>query len=125
MLRRTVLCMAAAPWWMACAAGGTGSNPPLPGGPTNNIDDGASLQGEDASEPIPGNDASTLQDDGGAPSDIDGALMAGTCNDLLHGLEALGSSLLGSQPDTCAESSDCPAGQCCYVSATASACVKQ
>lgn len=123
MLRTTFVWVVAAPWWLACATGGTGSNPPLPGGP-DGVDGGAPLQEGDAAEAIPGDDASTSQDDAGPTPDSDSASNAAdTCNDLLHGLQALGVSLLGPHPAMCAASPDCPAGQCCYVSATASACV--
>ena len=126
MPRRFIVTLVLTPLWMACATAGAGANPPLPGEPSGGSD-GAAPQGEDAAQATPADDASAVAgDDAGVPSDSDGAANAGgTCNDILHGLVALGGSLLGQKPATCASSSDCSAGECCYVSPTASACVKQ
>lgn len=125
MVRRTLVSIVGAAVCLACATGGSGSNPPLPGGPSSGGGDDSSLQGVDAAQGNPVDDASSL-DEASQPADSDGgASQAGMCNDILHGLAALGDSLLGKTPATCASSSDCSAGQCCYVSATASACVKQ
>jgi hypothetical protein len=122
MVRRTLVSMVAAGVCLACATGGSGQNPPLPGGPSGGDD--SSFEEVDAAQTNRVDDASS-PDDAGQPSDSDGAAsQAGMCNDILHGLAALGESLLGQTAATCASSSDCSAGQCCYVSATASACVK-
>jgi hypothetical protein len=125
MARRFIVTLVLTPLSLACATAGAGANPPLPGEPSA-ASDGGAPQGDDAAQATPADDASTVADDAGAPSDPDGAAnAAGTCNDILHGLVALGGSLLGQKPATCATSSDCSAGECCYVSPTASACVKQ
>ena len=125
MVQRAVVWLVVALSWVACATGGAGSNPPLPGGPTGTgtSEDGASpLQGQDAGEATPGDDASLGGDDGGMTPTSDGGA---TCDDFLHGLKALGVSLLGKQPAMCVVSSDCDAGECCYAGASGSACVMQ
>jgi hypothetical protein len=128
MARRFLVTLVLTPLSLACATAGAGANPPLPGEPSGGSDGGAP-QGADAAQATPADDAGIVADDAGAPSDSDGAAnaanAAGTCNDILHGLVALGGSLLGQKPATCASSSDCSAGECCYVSPTGSACVKQ
>jgi hypothetical protein len=126
MARRFIVTLVLTPLSLACATAGAGVNPPLPGEPSGGSD-GAAPQAEDAAQATPADDAGTVADDAAAASDPDGAAnaAAGTCNDILHGLVALGGSLLGQHPVSCASASDCSAGECCYVSPTASACVKQ
>lgn len=94
----------------ACATGGGGSNPPLPGG--NFVDDAQSADGGG-----PGDDAAAGVD-GGPSASGDGG---NSCNDLVHGLRAL----FAIPPMACATSTDCPAGDCCFVGNSGSACVMQ
>jgi hypothetical protein len=89
----------------ACATGGGGSNPPLPGG--SFVDDARA-----------GEDDAAAGGDGGAPASGDGG---NSCDDLVHGLRAL----FAIPPMTCATSADCPAGDCCFVGNSGSACVMQ
>ena len=98
---------------LACATGGGGSNPPLPGG--SFVDD--AQPGKDGGPGAPGDDA-TAGDDGGASASGDGG---DSCNDLVHSLRAL----FAIPPMTCATSTDCPAGDCCFVGNSGSACVMQ
>jgi len=116
-----LLPLAAFAFLAACATGGTGSNPPLPGtGPKSGSSGGTSgddgsggeLQGDDAGDV----DAVASGDDAATPSDP-----AATCNDALHGLKAL----FVLPPKTCTNSVDCSAGECCFVGASGSTCVMQ
>jgi|SRR5580704_4103081 hypothetical protein len=104
---------------VGCATAGKGNTPPLPGDPALNGDTDA-LAGEDAATP-PGDDGGGTSDDGGGGMDEGGQASGGTCNDPLHGLKAL--FVIPAVP--CTGSSDCPAGDCCYVSGSASSCVMQ
>ena len=97
----------------ACATEGAGSNPPLPGGPTV-VDDGDS--GGDGGSAASGDDGAPAGDEASPAASDDGG-----CNDLVHSLRAL----FAIPPMACATSTDCPPGDCCFVSSSASACVMQ
>jgi hypothetical protein len=99
---------------VACATAGDGTNPPLPGVA---LSDDASLA-DDASpgDPSSGDDSAAAD-----PGDGAAAPSGSTCGDSLHGLRAL----FVLPPVPCSRSTDCAAGDCCYVGTTASTCVMQ
>jgi hypothetical protein len=94
-----------------CATEGQGTTPPLPGGPAI-AGDSAGVGGDDGS--VGGGD------EGGAAGDASPS-EGGTCSDLLHGFKAL----LALPPVACKSSSDCAAGECCFVGPVSSTCVMQ
>ena len=117
-----VFSLACAVSWpgVGCATEGKGNTPPLPGGPAVNGESDA-VAGDDAAQGPPGDDGGGTGDDGGAAADEGGPATGGTCNDVLHGLKAF--FVIPAVP--CTGSSDCAAGDCCYVNGSASSCVMQ
>jgi hypothetical protein len=109
--------------WVAfvgCATAGKGTSPPLPGEPAAANDDSDAAAGGDAATPSPGDDGGESTDDGGGAGEA-GPASGGTCTDALHGLKAF--FVIPAVP--CTGSSDCAAGDCCYVNGSASTCVMQ
>ncbi len=97
-----------------CATAGPGDTPALPGVPSNDGDSGSSSDDGSA-----GDGAGLSGDDGSSPAGE--ADSGSTCDDVVHSLRAL----FAIPPMTCAASTDCPSGDCCYVGSTGSACVMQ
>lgn len=94
---------------VACAGSGTGNDPSF-GGLV--VTDGESSADGGAS-------------DDAAPAGDDAESADATCpDDPTHALAGLAAALSG-HATVCTLSSQCPAGQCCYVSNAATACIMQ
>jgi hypothetical protein len=99
--------------WAGCATEGQGTTPPLPGEPPLAGDSTGAGTGDGGA--VGSGDDGGTSDEGAASADAG----EGACNDFLHGLRAL----FVLPPVPCKGTSDCSAGDCCFVGPTSSTCV--